>query len=528
MKSKKLALSFLKSYWALILVFIFKNVFDQYVKIYTIGVISKASDSLIERNITAVKGDLNALIIAVCVAIFIIPIIDYFDKKAWVYLGVQFDTSMYNRFLRQKRKITDEYEKGELIYRIENDPLDYRGYLHSAIGEFIIFAYVIGQSLYLMAAIHLWFAVICLVLSVLPGLMPFLIKEWIKKLFKKDREALGEIANHEKKMVDNFIYTRVNSLSEKVLKTFDDVYERYFKNVFRKKASFERGTSCFNNFFSVVCQIVIYIIGSILISKDAITIGQAVEFFGLSFILKDSTEYLVYGLKACYQLGAASDRLLELVGDEEIKGVEKPAKIDSIDIKDLSFSYGDKEILKEINLSVKKGEHVIFKGENGSGKTTIIKLLIGLYDNYSGDIEFNGTQLNRIDLKYLREHITLVSQVPFLFNTTVYENVAMARKGAKSGEVEDVIRRLGLYDIKDKEAGENGAYLSGGQRQRISIARALLRDTPVVILDEPDNALDIEVSEWIKKIFKDTNKTIIVITHNNSWMEISDKVYSLS
>lgn len=527
-KKRELIQEFIKKYWPLSLVAIFKNTFIQYVNIYIVGIVSLATDAILNRDINTIKSNLISLIFAVIAVVVVFPLIDYFSKKAWVYLGVKFDSSMYNKFTRQKRKVLDEQENGELVYRVENDPLDYRGNIHDIIVEFSVLVLVVVQSLYLMLPIHFLFAVICLFLSILPGLMPFITKEWIQKFFKNEKESLGEIGNHEKKLVENFPYTRVYSLKEKVLCSLDEVYNRYFKEVFRKKASLERGINSLNSFFTLICQVVIYIIGSYLIAKGAITVGQAVKFFGLSFVLKDSTEYLIYGLKACYQLNAAAERILELVGDEEVSGQVELTNIESVDLKDLSFSYGDRSILDRINLSIKKGEHVVLKGGNGSGKTTLIKLLTGLYDNYNGSIEFNGIPLNGINLESLRDQVTLISQVPFLFNTTVYENVAMAREEAKPEEINDIINKLDLYEIKDKKVGENGAYLSGGQRQRISIARALLRDTSVVILDEPDNSLDFEGNKWIRGIFKDTDKTVIVITHNNSWGELSNKVYSLS
>lgn len=524
---KKMALEFFKKSYLTILIYALCEVFREYVNIYIVEVIGRATDSVLKRNIDAIKGDLKSFIAAIIAAIVLVPIVDYIWKRFYVGTGVEFDSSMYNKFLKQKKTIIDRYEKGELAFRISEDPLEFRSRALDIVAEFLVFIIVILQSFYLMASIHLWFGAVCIVLSVLPGLIPFLSKEWLKKLFKNEKEILGEIADQEKKLVENFSYTKVNSLKEWVINSFKKVYDKYYAGVFRKKSLYERAALSFNEFFVVICEIIIYIIGSYLISKGSITVGQAVRFFGLSLVIKEVTQNLIYWLKAYYLLSPAADRLLEIVGNEEKSGGKVLSSVDSIEVDELDFSYGEKEILKDISLSINKGEHIIIKGENGSGKTTLIKLLTGLYDNYTGSIKINDFPLDKVDLKSLRDNITLVSQMPFLFNTSVYENVAMANDNVNHEEILDVLKMLELYDIRDKNAGEMGAYLSGGQRQRISIARAFIRNTPVVILDEPDNSLDSEGNKWVKQLFSDSKKTLIVITHKSSWCETADKVYSL-
>lgn len=524
---KKMALEFFKKSYLTILICASCEVFREYVNIYIVEVIGRAADLVLKRNIEAIRGDLLSFIAAIAAALILVPVIDYVWKRFYVSMGVEFDSSMYNKFLKQKKTIIDRYEKGELAFRVSEDPLEFRSRALDIVVESIVFIIIILQSFYLMASIHLWFGAVCIILSVLPGLIPFLSKEWLKKLFKNEKEILGEIADQEKKLVVNFSYTKVNSLKEKVISLFKKVYDKYYTGVFRKKAIYERGTLSFNDFFTLICEVIIYIIGSYLISKGSITVGQAVRFFGLSLVIKEVTQNLIYWLKAYYLLSPAAERLLEIVGNEEKRGGKVLSSVDSIEVNDLDFSYGEKEILKDISLLINKGEHIIIKGENGSGKTTLIKLLTGLYDSYTGTIKINNIALNNIDLKSLRDNITLVSQMPFLFNTSVYENVAMANDNVNHEEILDVLKKLELYDIRDKNVGEMGAYLSGGQRQRISIARALIRNTPVVILDEPDNSLDSECNEWVKQFFSDSKKTVIVITHKSTWSDISGKVYSL-
>mmetsp|Transcript_503 Transcript_503/g.539 ORF Transcript_503/g.539 Transcript_503/m.539 type:complete len:482 (+) Transcript_503:960-2405(+) len=209
----------------------------------------------------------------------------------------------------------------------------------------------------------------------------------------------------------------------------------------------------------------------------------------------------------------------------EIKG--------SIEFNDVKFSYPSSpssEILKGISFTLERGQRLGIAGMTGSGKSTIIQLLLRFYEPSSGSILIDGTDIREFSLKYLRENIGLVSQEPLLFNTTIYENIRYGKKDAKPKEIEQAAKEAGILDFIenlpdkfDTSAGAKGSQLSGGQKQRIAIARAIIRDPKILLLDEATSALDrtteISVMEALDRSLGDCTRLTVaqnLLTIKNS------------
>lgn len=204
-----------------------------------------------------------------------------------------------------------------------------------------------------------------------------------------------------------------------------------------------------------------------------------------------------------------------------------------ITIKDVSFAYNDSDtVLKDINLKIKKGTKVGICGSSGGGKSTILKLLMGFYDNYSGSIEVDGVDIRDLKIDSLRKRIGIVHQDSTIFNKTIKENIAYGNPNATEMEIVEATRMAGLYDFIqslpekfDTVVGDRGLKLSGGQKQRISIARIFLKNPEIILLDEATSALDNESECIIQeslKLFGD--KTVITVAHRLSTIKDSDQI----
>ncbi len=206
-----------------------------------------------------------------------------------------------------------------------------------------------------------------------------------------------------------------------------------------------------------------------------------------------------------------------------------------IELRHIRFGYSpDREILKDLNLTVRRGSNIAFVGSSGSGKTTVIKLLCGFYYPQQGTCRIYGHDFREWDIRSLRSKIGLVSQNVFLFPGTVAENISYGKPGASREEITDACRKANAHDFimklpmgYDTEVGERGTKLSGGQKQRLSIARAFLKDAPILLLDEPTSAVDVEteagIQEALAKISE--NRTVITIAHRLSTIEDADEIY---
>jgi subfamily B ATP-binding cassette protein MsbA len=261
---------------------------------------------------------------------------------------------------------------------------------------------------------------------------------------------------------------------------------------------------------------------------------------------------LVVALYMCYdpmkKLGEIHNRLKQgeasldrletiLMADEGVTDPPNPVRIEKVQgrvsFAEVSFAYGDNPALNGISLEVPAGQVVALVGPSGAGKTTFASMIPRFYDPTAGTISLDGVDLRDLRLKDLRDHITIVPQEAVLFAGTIFENIRLGRMEASEDEVREAARQahahdfiLALPDGYDTQVGERGAQLSGGQKQRISIARAFLKNAPVLILDEATSALDAEAESRIQEELADLTRgrTTFIIAHRFSTIRIADRI----
>jgi subfamily B ATP-binding cassette protein MsbA len=235
---------------------------------------------------------------------------------------------------------------------------------------------------------------------------------------------------------------------------------------------------------------------------------------------------------------AALDRLEEVLHAEgeltDLADAKVPAPfVGEVSFEQVGFCYGEESILSDINVHVRPGECLALIGPSGAGKSTFVKLIPRFYDVTEGSIKVGGQDVRSWPKQDLREKIAVVSQSPVLFSGTIRENILLGRPGATDAEVEEAARRANAHDFileqeqgYDTEVAEKGTKVSGGQGQRIAIARAFLKDAPILILDEATSALDHEseakIQEALGKLIQ--NRTTLIIAHRLSTTKIADRV----
>ncbi|HHJ00721.1 MAG TPA: ABC transporter ATP-binding protein [Candidatus Aerophobetes bacterium] len=283
--------------------------------------------------------------------------------------------------------------------------------------------------------------------------------------------------------------------------------------------------------------------GGLEVIRGQLTIGELVAFLGyvalainpLNRIGKDYSQY--------QQALASAERIFEILDTEpEIRespqAREMPRIRGHIQFRNVSFGYDDKElVLKDINLDLRPGEKVALVGRSGVGKTTLVSLIPRFYDPKSGCIIIDGYDIRQMKLKSLRRQIGIVSQETVLFNGTIRDNIAYGRTEATDEEIIDAAKKANAHNFimalekgYNTPVGERGVNLSGGQKQRIAIARAILRDPRILILDEATSAVDAEseilIQEALEKLMKD--RTTIIIAHRLSTILGADRIVVLN
>ena len=271
---------------------------------------------------------------------------------------------------------------------------------------------------------------------------------------------------------------------------------------------------------------------------DVYMMGMVLFLFDMFVSIKS-----YYGQMARLTVTSASlDRIEEVFAAEELKddgkkyisaNSEKTEDIPEIEYEHVSFGYTDQDVLKDVSFKVSKGEMVALVGPSGGGKSTIASLLARFWDIRSGRILVRGNDIRDLSLSSLMDNISMVFQRVYLFQDTVYNNISIGRPDATREEVEEAARKARCYDFImqlpngfDTVIGEGGASLSGGEKQRISIARCILKDSPIVILDEATASVDADneraIQEAISELCRD--KTLLVIAHRLNTIEDADQI----
>ena len=281
---------------------------------------------------------------------------------------------------------------------------------------------------------------------------------------------------------------------------------------------------------------------TVLLVDKTITLGQMGEFIICLIFIGNAFAAFSFEIGSIQKASGASDRLSEIINMAEESNNRDMEKIESfnnsIDFKNVSFSYPTRSLVKvfdKMNLQIKKNEKIGIIGESGNGKSSLICLLLKLYEVDNGEILIDGKDINIYDNSSYRNLFSVVSQDIQLFSGTIRDNILYGLQGKEDVDLKKVCSLSGCNFIEklpngfDTEIGENGVTLSGGQRQRISLARAMVRNSQILILDEATSALDVDTE---KAIFDDIlclskNKTLIVLSHKDSIIRRMDKIYKV-
>ena len=286
--------------------------------------------------------------------------------------------------------------------------------------------------------------------------------------------------------------------------------------------------------FSFVGIAIVILVGISLIIKGEINVVYLVSYLLCAIKIKDVLDSSKEGLMEVYYITPAVNRIKEIMTQKLQKGVDTELRKYDIELKDVHFSYDkDTEVLKGVSFRANQGEVTAIVGESGSGKTSILRLISRLYDYDSGKILIDGKDIQNISTKSLFEKISVVFQDVTLFNSSIMENIRIGRQNATEDEVKLAAKLANCSEFIEKLPngyetiiGENGLELSGGQRQRLSIARAFLKDAPILILDEIAANLDVDnenkIQESLNKLIK--NKTVIIISHRMKSIENVDNI----
>lgn len=349
------------------------------------------------------------------------------------------------------------------------------------------------------------------------------------------QEEHGELTHNITEGLSAHKITKAFNLQDFVYKRFKYAQERFF-NAQMKTSFVEEMAHPFVELVGAMAFSGVIVFAHFRIQSGEMTMGEFISFIAALALFMDPIRKFSQANVRLSQAQAAAERIFGIFNLEEEKdnGTEVVSNFnDSIKVSNLTFSYGEGDVIKDLNLEIKKGQKVALVGLSGSGKSTLINLLLGLYPIEKGSIEIDGHQIDKIKLKNLRDLFGLVSQDIFLFNDSVKTNLFLDQ----NIEQEQLAQALDVAYAKDfveklpqgdeTLVGDRGARLSGGQQQRLTIARAYLQNTDILLFDEATSALDNESEKVVQKALENLagEKTVIAVAHRLSTIQDFDQIF---
>ncbi|WP_149721963.1 ABC transporter ATP-binding protein [Campylobacter concisus] len=477
------------------------------------------------------------------IAIYVIKNIGTFMQAYFTaYIGQdtirRFREKMVANLLNLDMDFFNEFRTGELISRTTNDIDRIRSIVSSIIPELTresvtiigLLCVVIYQSPKLA-----FFALVVMPVAIYP--ISRLAKR-MKKISKQSQEKTSDITSALSEIFTNIEIIKANNAQEYEHSRFVDENNKFFR-LNLKSVKIEQLVSPLMETIGSIGVAAVIIIGGKDVINGNINMGAFFSFLTALFMLYTPLKRIVNIYNKMQDAIAASERTFFLMDKvSQIKDGEKELneEIKLIKFNDVRLSYGDKEVLKGINLEANKSEFIALVGSSGGGKSSLMNLLMRFYDVNDGEILINGINLKDIKIHSLRQNIGLVTQRVYIFNDTIAKNVAYGRE-LNEDAVINALKLANAYEFVSKlDDGINtilnefGTNLSGGQRQRIAIARALYQNPQILIFDEATSALDNESEKEITKAINNlrNKKIIFVIAHRLSTVENADKIAVLS
>ena len=359
----------------------------------------------------------------------------------------------------------------------------------------------------------------------------------MRKVGTRSQEAMGEISTFLHETISGAKIVKAFGMENNEIRRFEKINNNFYKLTMKSLRTRALARPIMEILSGCAIALIIWYGGS-RVMDGALTTGDFFSFMTALLMLYKPVKQLSMVNNTIQTGMSAATRIFDIIDEEpSIKDRDNAVSIDKfehrIEFKNASFSYSDEDVIKDLNLTVKKGTSLAIVGGSGAGKSTIGSLLPRFYDVTSGSIMIDGRDIRDIKLASLRSIISIVTQDTILFNDTVRNNIAY---GIKEAVEEDVVNAATaafadgfinqLPEGYDTVIGENGAKLSGGQRQRIAIARAVLKNAPILILDEATSALDTESEKVVQEALNNLMKgrTSIVIAHRLSTIHDADRI----
>lgn len=463
--------------------------------------------------------------------------------------GANLQRLLYSKCMRLPYSYYDNTHSGEFMSKIIYDGERAQGIYGSRFRRILMPAvmtlFYLGSMFLLSWQLTICLLAVSLILFAINGAFIIPMQRMSTKMSKTNASITEQISN----ILSGMEQIRIFQLRSLMVERYIENNEHYKKEQ-GKVNVMSAALDGLNQGFELIGSLVFIALGIFFVGIGITSIGNLAAVYVLYFNMSWNMLQVGLYIPSMASYLANAKRVFEFLDREEeqqerrISQNDNPGKLSfpelqrfAVRIEDVSFSYdGRQPVLQHFNLNIEKGKCVAIKGESGKGKSTIAKLLLGFYTIDAGNILFNGKDFKTYSLREIRELIGYVPQEPYLYNVSIEDNIRYGRPDANHEEIVRAAKManahefiLALENGYETKAGERGNRLSGGQRQRIAIARAILKDAPILILDEATSALDNKSEQLVNEALHHLmeGRTTIVIAHRQSTLEQADEIIEI-
>lgn len=493
------------------------------------------------------SGEMVNLTIAALLAVLVFLIslmLSWIRGILLVKVGISMDKELMGGYIRHLVKLPgmfyDARETGELTSRI-SDAAKIRSYLTGTLLSLVVSAFMLVASIGIMFAISAGMALPALLIIPVYCILFYVTDKYNKRVQRTIMEKGAKFENRVIETVKSHLAIKYSSTESYFAGRCTSALSSFLESI-EKSAKFSIISGSAAELASKLLLVMVLWLGGTEMIKGTITPGDLVAFFTIISLFTSPLSDLVSSSAEIREGTVAASRLFEIMDleTEPLDGgiVHGTGSPESIRISDVSFSYpGRATVLKGINMEFHKGEITAVTGESGCGKSTLVSLLTRLRKPSIGVIYSDNLNIDHINLRNWRDMVAIVPQTPALFGGTIMENIAPGEEDPDTAKIVEICEKLGLISFiaslplgLESPAGEGGASLSGGQQQKVSLARALYKDAPILIIDEGTSSMDYDseqLAERALKMERERGKIVIVISHKERSKILSDRVYRI-
>jgi subfamily B ATP-binding cassette protein MsbA len=498
---------------------------------------------------TETAGEMNTLLIMIALVIS-----TFLLKNLFGYLAMFFITFLRNGVLKDLRNdlyrktvelpvsFYSEKRKGDTIARISSDVLEIQHSFLSILELIVREPLMILFTIVFMLLISVKLTIFVFIFIPVSGFVISRIGKSLKRHSDKVQKEQGYFLSIMEETLGGLKIIKGFNAEKIFNNKFQDSTNRFFKfsNTLLNRQNLASPASEFLGI--LVIAILLWYGGNMVLVENTLEPAQFIAYMGLAYNILTPAKAISRASYNVKKGNAAAERVLEIL-ETESTIVDKPNAIEksdfnqSVDIDRISFKYEEEWVLKDFSLKVPKGSTVALVGQSGSGKSTIANLITRFYDVNKGSINIDGNNITDISQRSLRGLLGLVTQDSILFNDSIKGNLMVAKEEATDEEIEEALKIANAWEFVSQlpngmntNIGDSGNKLSGGQKQRLSIARAVLKNPPIMILDEATSALDTESERLVQVALENMmkNRTSIVIAHRLSTIQNADNIVVLS